>query len=57
VAKLKPHVVVGRDFRRSRDERGITQKTLAESASIDRSSLQRIEAGQWDMAVNYWEKV
>jgi transcriptional regulator with XRE-family HTH domain len=57
VAKLKPHVVIGRNIHRLRNELGLTQETLAEKAAIDRRSLQRIEAGQWNMTVDYLEKV
>ena len=31
----------------------MTQEQLAEKAEIDRRSLQRIEAGQWNMTVDY----
>jgi len=57
VAKLKPHVVFGRNIQRLRTERGMTQELLAEKAAIDRRSLQRIEAGQWNMTVDYLEKL
>jgi transcriptional regulator with XRE-family HTH domain len=57
VAKLKPHLVIGRNIHRLRNELGMTQETLAEKASIDRRSLQRIEAGQWNMTVDYLEKL
>jgi len=57
VAKFKPHVIIGRNIHRLRNERGMTQETLAEKAAIDRRSLQRIEAGQWNMTVDYLEQL
>ena len=57
VAKLKAHVVIGRNIHRLRNEHGMTQEMLAEKAAIDRRSLQRIEAGQWNMTVNYLDKL
>jgi transcriptional regulator with XRE-family HTH domain len=35
----------------------MTQETLAEKASIDRRSLQRLEAGQWNMTVDYLDRL
>lgn len=57
MAKSKPHVVIGRNIHRLRNERGMTQEILAEKAAIDRRSLQRIEAGQWNMTVDYLDQV
>jgi len=34
-------------------ERNMTQEVLAEKADIDIRSLQRIEAGTWNMTVDY----
>jgi transcriptional regulator with XRE-family HTH domain len=57
VAKVKPHVIIGRNIHRLRNELGMTQETLAEKASVDRRSLQRIEAGQWNMTVDYLDRL
>lgn len=35
----------------------MTQEQLAEKAEIDRRSLQRIEAGQWNMTVDYLDRL
>ncbi len=48
---------MGRNVQRLRNERGMTQEVLAEKADIDRRSLQRIEAGQWNMTVDYVERL
>ena len=57
MAKSKPHVVIGRNVHRLRNELGMTQEVLAEKASVDRRSLQRIEAGQWNMTVDYLDRL
>jgi transcriptional regulator with XRE-family HTH domain len=40
-----------------RNEAEFTQEQLAEKADIDRRSLQRIEAGQWNMTVDYLDRL
>jgi len=40
-----------------RNEAKFTQEQLAEKADIDRRSLQRIEAGQWNMTVDYLDRL
>lgn len=55
-AELKPHLIVGRNINRLRMTRKMTQETLAELAGIDLRSLQRIEAGSWNMTVDYLQK-
>lgn len=42
-----------RNINRLRNAAKFTQEQLAEKADIDRRSLQRIEAGQWNMTVDY----
>jgi transcriptional regulator with XRE-family HTH domain len=53
---LKPNVIVGRNICRLRTAAGITQEKLAEKADVDIRSLQRIEAGTWNMTVNYLDR-
>lgn len=53
---LAPHCIVGRNVARLRMERGITQEKLAEWVDVDRRSLQRIEAGSWNMTVDYLDR-
>jgi transcriptional regulator with XRE-family HTH domain len=50
---LKPHAVVGRNIHRIRMKKKLTQEQLAERAGVDLRSLQRIEAGRWNMTVDY----
>lgn len=50
---LKPHVIVGRNIHRLRLRAKLTQERLAERAEVDLRSLQRIEAGSWNMTVDY----
>ena len=57
MAKVKPHILIGRNIHRLRNEKGMTQEYLAEKASVDRRSLQRIEAGQWNMTVDYLDRL
>ena len=52
-APLKPHVLVGRNILRLRLRAKLTQERLAEKIGIDLRSLQRIEAGSWNMTVDY----
>ena len=51
------HVAVGRNINRLRNAAKLTQEQLAEKADIDRRSLQRIEAGQWNMTVDYLDRL
>lgn len=51
------HVAVGRNINRLRNDAKLTQEQLAEKAEIDRRSLQRIEAGQWNMTVDYLDRL
>jgi transcriptional regulator with XRE-family HTH domain len=53
----KPHVLVGKNVNRLRNEAGLTQEQLCEKTDIDRRSLQRIEAGQWNMTVDYLDRI
>lgn len=46
-------MIVGRNIHRLRMEREMTQEVLAEKANVDLRSLQRIEAGSWNMTVDY----
>ena len=52
-----PHVLVGRNIHQLRTEAKLTQEKLAEKAGIDTRSLQRIEAGSWNMTVDYLERL
>jgi len=54
---LQAHMLVGKNINRLRNEAGLTQEQLAEKADIDRRSLQRIEAGQWNMTVDYLDRL
>ena len=51
------HIAVGRNINRLRNAANFTQEKLAEKADIDRRSLQRIEAGQWNMTVDYLDQL
>jgi len=51
------HLLVGRNINRLRNDAKFTQEQLAEKANIDRRSLQRIEAGQWNMTVDYLDRL
>jgi transcriptional regulator with XRE-family HTH domain len=57
VANLKPHAIVGRSINRLRNAAGLTQESLAERAGIDIRSLQRIEAGEWNMTIDYLDRL
>ena len=50
---LQPHVLIGRNIHRLRMKAGLTQEQLAEKAEVDLRSLQRIEAGSWNMTIDY----
>lgn len=52
----KPHVLVGRNVYRLRLRAGLTQERLAERVGVDLRSLQRIEAGSWNMTVDYLDR-
>jgi len=54
--KIKPHVQVGRNIYQLRMRARLTQECLAERADVDLRSLQRIEAGSWNMTVDYLER-
>ena len=41
---------------RLRMRAGMTQEQLAEKADVDLRSLQRIEAGSWNMTVDYLDR-
>ena len=49
----KPHHIVARNLHALRVRAGMTQEVLAERADMDLRSLQRIEAGSWNMTVDY----
>lgn len=53
---LKPHVLIGRNIHRLRMRARLTQEQLAELAEVDLRSLQRIEAGSWNMTVDYLDR-
>jgi transcriptional regulator with XRE-family HTH domain len=55
--KLIPHVRVGRTIQQLRLEKQLTQERLSERAGIDLRSLQRIEAGSWNMTVDYLDRL
>lgn len=48
-----PHAIVARNLHRVRLRKNLTQEQLAERAGVDLRSLQRIEAGSWNMTVDY----
>ena len=52
-ASPQPHVLVARNLHALRLRAGVTQEALAERAGVDLRSLQRIEAGAWNMTVDY----
>lgn len=52
-AQLKPHAVVAGNLHALRLRAGLTQEILAGRAKMDLRSLQRIEAGAWNMTVDY----
>jgi transcriptional regulator with XRE-family HTH domain len=54
---LLPHISVGRNICRLRLKAALTQERLAERIGIDLRSLQRIEAGQWNMTVDYLDRI
>ena len=51
------HVVIGRTIARLRTEAHLTQERLAELAGIDARSLQRVEAGEWNISVDYLDRL
>ena len=53
---LQPHVLIGRNIHRLRMRAGMTQEHLAERADVDLRSLQRIEAGVWNMTIDYLDR-
>jgi transcriptional regulator with XRE-family HTH domain len=55
-SKQKPHIVVGRNINKLRMSKKMTQEQLAEGAGVDLRSLQRLEAGTWNMTVDYLER-
>ncbi|MFB6977661.1 helix-turn-helix domain-containing protein [Streptomyces scopuliridis] len=40
-----------------RIDRGLTQEKLAEMADIDRSTLQRIESGNWEIKLSHLSRI
>ena len=50
---LKPHNFIARNIHRLRLRAKLTQEELAELADVDLRSLHRIEAGSWNMTVDY----
>jgi transcriptional regulator with XRE-family HTH domain len=57
VSSIKPHVIVGKNIARLRTSNGFTQEKLIEKLGIDRRSLQRIESGEWNMTVDYLDRI
>lgn len=53
IEEFQQHVIVGRNILRLRHKRKLTQEALAEIVDVDLRSLQRIEAGFWNMTVDY----
>ncbi|MDD5350506.1 MAG: helix-turn-helix transcriptional regulator [Chthoniobacteraceae bacterium] len=51
------HAVLGRTLARLRAEAHLTQERVAELAGIDTRSLQRVEAGEWNISVDYLDKL
>ena len=52
-APPKPHLLIARNLHALRLRADMTQEVLAERADVDLRSLQRIEAGAWNMTVDY----
>ena len=52
-APPKPHVLIAQNLHALRLRVGMTQEVLAERANVDLRSLQRTEAGTWNMTVGY----
>ena len=57
MAETSPHTLVGRNVCKARMAANLTQEKLAERAGIDVRSLQRIEAGTWNMTVDYLDRL
>jgi len=51
------HAVLGRTLARLRGEAHLTQERVAELAGIDTRSLQRVEAGEWNISVEYLDQL
>jgi len=51
------HASIGRTIARLRTEAHLTQERLAELAGIDTRSLQRVEAGEWNISVDYLDRL
>ena len=51
------HAVIGRTIARLRTEAHLTQERFAELAGIDTRSLQRVEAGEWNVSVDYLDRL
>jgi len=51
------HTVIGRTIARLRTEAHLTQERLAELAGIDTRSLQRVEAGEWNISLDYLDRL
>jgi len=51
------HTVIGCTIAQLRTEAHLTQERLAELAGIDTRSLQRVEAGEWNISVNYLDRL
>jgi len=54
---LPAHIVIGRTIARLRTQAQLTQERVAELAGIDTRSLQRVEAGEWNISVDYLDKL
>ena len=52
-----PHVIVGRNICRLRNERGITQEKVCELADVDRGYYQQVESGKQNMSMDYLDRV
>jgi DNA-binding XRE family transcriptional regulator len=51
------HAVLGRTLAQLRAEAHLTQERVAELAGIDTRSLQRVEAGEWNISVDYLDQL
>lgn len=51
------HAVLGRTLARLRANAHLTQERVAELAGIDTRSLQRVEAGEWNISIDYLDKL
>lgn len=53
----QPHVIVGRNICRLRNQRGMTQEKICELAGVDRANYQCVECGKQNMSIDYLDRV